>query len=67
MNRSVWRRWSLGSFVEIQQDVQVWIDFNDNGTFEVTEEVSPVSGYTTGRTASPTFFNITIPSAAYGG
>ena len=43
------------------QEVQVWIDFNDDQTFQTTEEVTPVSGNGTGGTTNPTAFDITIP------
>ena len=46
------------------QEVQVWIDFNDNGTFEPSEEVSPVAGYNSSFTSYPVNFNITIPLTA---
>jgi len=46
------------------QFAQVWIDFNDNGTFEVTEEVTPVFGYNSLSTTSPTPMTITIPLGA---
>ncbi len=46
------------------QEGQVWIDFNSDGTFQTTEEVTPVFGYSTSTTPSPTLFNITIPSTA---
>ncbi len=46
------------------QELQVWIDFNDNGLYETTEEVSPVSGFSTGSTSSPVNFNISIPTGA---
>ncbi|WP_161499389.1 beta strand repeat-containing protein [Flavipsychrobacter stenotrophus] len=44
------------------QELQVWIDFNDNGIFETTEEVSPVSGFDPSFTSNPTNFNISIPA-----
>ena len=44
------------------QELQVWIDFNDNGLFETTEEVSPVSGFDPSFTSNPTNFNISIPA-----
>ena len=47
-----------------EQLVQVWIDFNDNGTFEPSEEVTPVSGYDPGSTPQPTLFNISVPVSA---
>ena len=50
--------------VSSYQELQVWIDFNDDGVFQVTEAVSPVTGFSTGTTVSPTNFNITIPAAA---
>ena len=50
--------------VSSHQEVQVWVDFNDNNTFETTEEVTPVAGNGTGTTTSPTAFNITIPQNA---
>ncbi len=46
------------------QLAQVWIDFNDNGTYETSEEVSPVSGYSTFSTPQPTLFDISIPITA---
>ncbi len=46
------------------QEVQIWIDFNDNGTFESSETVTPVSGYSTSATPQPTTFSISIPSGA---
>ena len=45
------------------QFLQVWIDFNDDGNFAVSEEVSPVAPGTL-STTNPTNFNITIPLAA---
>ncbi len=50
--------------VSSYQELQMWIDFNDDGVFSITEEVTPVSGFTTGTTVSPTNFNITIPAGA---
>ena len=44
------------------QEMQVWIDFNDDGTFEPSEEVSPVSGFDPFGTINPTVFNISIPA-----
>ena len=46
------------------QEVQVWIDFNNDGTFQTTEEVTPVAGYSTTLTPNPTTFSISIPSTA---
>ena len=46
------------------QEAQVWIDFNNNGTFEASEQVTAVVGYSTSSTPSPTNFNITIPSGS---
>lgn len=46
------------------QEAQVWIDFNDNGTFESSEEVTPVTGFTTSSTANPTNLSISIPATA---
>ena len=46
------------------QALQVWIDFNNNGVFEVSEEVSPVSGFDVSTTPNPTNFNISIPATA---
>ena len=47
------------------QYCEVWIDFNNDGTFATSEEVSPVSGWSsTGSTPNPTTFNITIPPTA---
>jgi len=46
------------------QELQMWIDYNDDGYFASSEEVTPVSGFTTGITTSPTTFNITIPATA---
>ena len=43
-------------------DVQMWIDFNDNGTFESSETVGGYSAYT-GSSA----FTISIPTASSGG
>jgi uncharacterized protein YjdB len=50
--------------VSYHQELQVWIDFNDNGLFEVSEEVSPVSGFDNSSTPNPTLFNISIPASA---
>lgn len=47
-----------------RQDVQVWIDFDDNGLFAASEEVSPVSGWNPSATTNPTTFNISIPAGA---
>ena len=44
-------------------DGQVWIDFNDDGTFATSEEVTPSFGYA-GTTATFYTFTVTIPSAA---
>ena len=57
---------SSATFGSIQnyQELQVWIDFNDDGTFDPSEEVSPVAGYNTSFTSSPVNFNITIPLTA---
>jgi hypothetical protein len=41
----------------------VWIDFNNNGTFEASEAVSPLAG-SIGTPPQPTTFNISIPAAA---
>ena len=41
--------------------LQMWIDFNDDGTFQASEEVTPVSGY---PASQPTIYNITIPIGA---
>lgn len=41
---------------------QVWIDFNDNGTFELTETVSGVNGYSTTSVQS-----LVIPSGSLTG
>jgi Glycine rich protein/GEVED domain/Secretion system C-terminal sorting domain len=46
------------------QEAQVWIDFNNDGTFSPSEEVSPVVGYSTTAPANPTVFNINIPATA---
>ena len=53
--------WGISSS---EQFAQVWIDFNDNGIFETSEEVSPVSGYSSSSTPQPTNFNITVPISA---
>ncbi len=45
------------------QELQMWIDFNDDGVFAATEEVTPVSGFSTSA-PPPTVFNITIPVGA---
>ena len=50
--------------VSNHQEAQVWIDFNNDGTFQTSEEVSGVVGYSTTSTVSPTIFGITIPFAA---
>jgi len=50
--------WGISSS---HQYLQTWIDFNDDGTFAASEEVSPVSGY---PSSQPTIFNITIPLTA---
>lgn len=50
--------------VSSYQELQMWIDFNDDGVFAITEEVTPVSGFSTSATTSPTNFNITIPAGA---
>ena len=42
-------------------DIQVWVDFNDDELFETTEEVTPVSGWNATSTPNPTYFNISIP------
>ena len=57
---------STGTWINAydHQMMQVWIDFNDNGIYEVTEEVSPVSGFDPFSTVNPTLFNITIPTGA---
>jgi|GEM_PF-1808531 len=47
-----------------QNDGQIWIDFNDNGTYESSEEVSPVVGFNMTSTPYPTIFNISIPITA---
>ena len=48
-----------------EYDMQIWIDFNDNGVFEISEEVTPVSGLTgcvsTGTSGT---FTVTIPAGA---
>jgi trimeric autotransporter adhesin len=49
------------------QEAQVWIDFNDDGTYAASEEVSPVAGYSSTATTNPTTFNITIPTTAAAG
>ena len=46
------------------QELQVWIDFNNDGVYEATEEVSPVSGFSTFSTPAPVAFNISIPAGA---
>ncbi len=46
------------------QEAQVWIDFNNDGIFQTTEEVTGVLGYSTTSTTSPLSFNITIPAGA---
>ena len=49
------------------QELQIWIDFNDNGTFETSEEVTVVAGFvdqSAGTTASPSVFNVQIPITA---
>ena len=51
-------------YTNADQECQVWIDFNDNGTFEASEEVSPVSGFNSGATPSSNTFNVTIPTLA---
>ena len=51
-------------FAAYYQFAQVWVDFNDDGTFGVSEEVTPVSGYSTSSTSYPTPLNITIPMDA---
>jgi hypothetical protein len=43
--------------------VRIWIDFNNNGTFETTESIGTVSNF--GTTTVP--FSITIPSTALTG
>ena len=53
--------------VHTEQQAQVWIDFNNNGTFETSEEVTAVVGYNTGGTISPTLTNIVIPAGAASG
>ncbi len=53
--------WGTASSYQI---VQVWVDFNDDGIFQSSEEVSPVSGRSTTATSQPTIFNITIPGSA---
>ena len=49
------------------QECQVWIDFNDDGTYSVSEEVTPVSGWTSSSGTNPVNFNITIPYGVPGG
>jgi|GEM_PF-1423722 len=49
------------------QFMGVWIDFNDNGTYEPSEFVSPVAGNVGGTMPQPTTFNITIPITANAG
>ena len=51
-------------FTNAFQYAQVWIDFNNDGNFDATEEVTPVTGYSTFFTSSPTAMTLTIPSAA---
>ncbi len=53
--------WNTATY---KQELQVWIDFNDNGVFEVSEEVSPVSGYHPTATPNPSVFSITVPAGA---
>jgi uncharacterized protein YjdB len=50
--------WGVSSSHQI---TQVWIDFNNDGIFAPSEEVSPVSGW---PVSQPTNFNITIPVTA---
>jgi len=46
------------------QEAQIWIDFNDDGVFSATEEVTPVSPFSTGAPAQPTVLNVSIPASA---
>jgi len=46
-----------------EEYTMVWIDFNDDGTFQTTECVAPVSGYAATH-INPTTFNISIPTGA---
>ena len=45
------------------QELQVWIDFNDDLIYDASEEVTPVTPFSS-SSVSPTLFNITIPSSA---
>ena len=51
-------------YTSIHQYCQVWIDFNNDGTFQSTEEVSPVSGWNASTTPQPTTFNVAVPTTA---
>ena len=46
------------------QEAQVWVDFNNDGIFASSEEVTSVLGYSATATSNPTTFNINIPSGA---
>jgi len=50
--------------VSTYQEAQIWIDFNNDGTFQTSEEVTGVVGFSTSATTSPTTTNISIPLTA---
>ncbi|MES2703711.1 MAG: Ig-like domain-containing protein [Bacteroidota bacterium] len=47
-----------------QYNSQVWIDFNDNSTFESSERVTPVFGQGCGSYISSSTFTLSIPATA---
>ena len=51
-------------YVQFGNQEQIWIDFNDDGIFQTSEEVTPVSGYSLVTTPNPILFNLTIPVGA---
>ena len=50
--------------VSSYQEAQIWIDFNNDGTFQTSEEVTGVVGFNSSATTSPTVTNINIPLTA---
>jgi len=43
---------------------QIWIDFNDNGTFESSETVTPVFGFSSTTYSTSATYTMTIPAGA---
>jgi uncharacterized protein YjdB len=43
---------------------QVWIDFNDNGTFEDSETVTPIYGHSCSVSSASTSFSLHVPHTA---